>query len=374
MIRHAVPCSRPPPSIPSRDGGPLPADSPELGPITCGSPGRQARADVAELFNVMCTDAQAQGVTLTLGARSAYRSPADQAALRAERGAFAASGTSNHQRGTALDIAVAGDPDRHWLHDIVGCMVEATTTYRELPAPVDYLAYATAAESGSPACDSDELPIKRIQTYGLIFPLCTQGGLAAPLANPITIRCRTSLSPFREPWHAEPGIVVATTGAGSFGLGGLGGYVSAGAWAQALPESGQQWSGMIETAAAQVDIDVRILAGVAWAESAFRPDVITCQTTSSAGARGMFQFMPATAAGFGINPCDPEVAAVASARYLKELHAQFGRWDYALAGYNWGPGNMRAYLAGTRPNWPAETRNYVAKITDYVQRMGGQLS
>src|SRR5690606_9997315 len=71
------------------------------------------------------------------------------------------------------------------------------------------------------------------------------------------------------------------------------------------------------------------------------------------------QFMPATAAGFGIDPCDPAQAIDAAARYLSGLHARFGDWDVALAAYNWGPN--RSQLRH-RAAWHTETRNYVNRV------------
>lgn len=66
--------------------------------------------------------------------------------------------------------------------------------------------------------------------------------------------------------------------------------------------------------------------------------------TSPAGAKGMFQFMPATAAQYGLDPkdrCDWKKSASAAARYMKDRIFQFGvdggSVTLALAGYNRGP-------------------------------------
>lgn len=82
-----------------------------------------------------------------------------------------------------------------------------------------------------------------------------------------------------------------------------------------------------------------LLARVAWQESRFNS-----AATSPRGAAGMFQFMPATAAEYDIDPRDWKQSAEAAAKYLKKLHALFREqpnpWQHALAAYNWGQGNL----------------------------------
>lgn len=80
---------------------------------------------------------------------------------------------------------------------------------------------------------------------------------------------------------------------------------------------------------------------------------------SPAGAVGLTQFMPKTAAGRGVNPRDPISSINGTVGYLSDLHHQTGDWNTALAAYNWGPGNVQKYGTG---NMPAETRKYVDTI------------
>lgn len=97
-------------------------------------------------------------------------------------------------------------------------------------------------------------------------------------------------------------------------------------------------------------------------ESGFNPNA-----GSPAGAQGIAQFMPATAASMGVNPYDPSSALPGAARLMASLAAQFGG-DYAkaLAAYNAGPGAVQSAVAAGGANWlafmPAETQNYVAVI------------
>lgn len=89
-------------------------------------------------------------------------------------------------------------------------------------------------------------------------------------------------------------------------------------------------------------------------ESSFNQDAV-----SSAGALGLAQLMPDTAADLGVDPMDPEQNLRGGARYLKMMFDEFGDPRLALAGYNAGPGNVRKY--GGIPPFE-ETQNYVSKI------------
>lgn len=94
-----------------------------------------------------------------------------------------------------------------------------------------------------------------------------------------------------------------------------------------------------------------------WQESRFNPRAV-----SPAGAKGIAQFMPATAARFGVNVFDIESSLNGWGRYMRWLLDRpyiAGRIDLALAGYNAGEGRVQQY--GGIPPF-TETRNYVAAI------------
>jgi len=115
---------------------------------------------------------------------------------------------------------------------------------------------------------------------------------------------------------------------------------------------------MIESAAVSHRIPVDFFARLIWQESSFRPSV-----TSGAGAQGVAQFMPGTAAERRLaDPFDPEQAIPKSAELLSDLRARFGNLGLAAAAYNAGPARVEAWLAGTG-SLPGETRNYVSAIT-----------
>ncbi|MDB6167297.1 MAG: Lytic transglycosylase catalytic [Verrucomicrobia bacterium] len=113
------------------------------------------------------------------------------------------------------------------------------------------------------------------------------------------------------------------------------------------------------------------LAWLAEAESTLDP-----AARSPAGAKGLFQLMPATAQSLGLSTFMPderasaEKSAHAAARYLRALHGKFGDWPLAFAAYNAGEGRIRRLLAarGSRTfadvasALPAETRMYVPKV------------
>jgi hypothetical protein len=93
-------------------------------------------------------------------------------------------------------------------------------------------------------------------------------------------------------------------------------------------------------------------------ESGFQPDVV-----SRAGAQGIAQFMPETAATVGLdNPFDPLQAIAASARLLRNLVKQFGNLGLAAAAYNAGPRRIQDWLA-RKGKLPEETQHYVKTIT-----------
>ena len=110
------------------------------------------------------------------------------------------------------------------------------------------------------------------------------------------------------------------------------------------------------------------------------------QARSPAGASGMFQLMPATAKDFGLSlwPRDqrnqPEVAAQAAARYLRQLYERFGDWRLAVAAYNCGEGtverSLQRYRAKTyervAAHLPAETQMYVPKVEATIRHREGQ--
>ena len=111
----------------------------------------------------------------------------------------------------------------------------------------------------------------------------------------------------------------------------------------------------INSAAAKYGIPPNLLLAVATQESGLNQSAV-----SPAGAIGVMQLMPATAAQFGANPNDLDQNIDAGAHYLSNLLTQYnGDTALALAAYNAGPGNVARY--GGIPPFP-ETENYVSSV------------
>ena len=118
--------------------------------------------------------------------------------------------------------------------------------------------------------------------------------------------------------------------------------------------AGVPYADLFSRAASRHGVDASLLAAVAQQESGFNSSAV-----SPAGAQGLMQFMPATAAGLGVNALDPTSAIDGAARYLGSLKKQFGSTELALAAYNAGPGTVTRY--GGIPPY-SETQNYVRSV------------
>ena len=106
------------------------------------------------------------------------------------------------------------------------------------------------------------------------------------------------------------------------------------------------------------DLPIPFFIRLLFQESGFKPEVV-----SRAGAQGVAQFMPETAASVGLlNPFDPIEAIPASARLLRSLFQQFGNLGLAAAAYNAGSKRIERWLA-RKGKLPQETQDYVKIIT-----------
>ena len=112
--------------------------------------------------------------------------------------------------------------------------------------------------------------------------------------------------------------------------------------------------GTIEQAAASNGIPASLLAALLYHESRFEPNAV-----SSAGAEGIAQFMPATAAGMGVDPTNPTQSIEGAAQLLGSYTRQFGSYADALAAYDAGSSAVERY--GGIPPY-AETQAYVPAV------------
>jgi hypothetical protein len=115
---------------------------------------------------------------------------------------------------------------------------------------------------------------------------------------------------------------------------------------------------MLQSSASANDLPLAFLMRLIWQESRF-----DAYAVSRAGARGISQFMPGTAAWVGLqNPFEVSDAISKSAELLRDLEKQFGNLGLAAAAYNAGPKRVQDWLANRR-DLPAETEAYVRVVT-----------
>lgn len=117
---------------------------------------------------------------------------------------------------------------------------------------------------------------------------------------------------------------------------------------------------IFEEAARTYGVDVNLLKAIGKAESNFNADAV-----SPAGAIGVMQLMPATAASLGVtDPYDARQNIMGGAKYIADMVGRYdGNAELALAAYNAGSGNVERY--GGIPPF-AETQNYVKKVLGYM--------
>lgn len=124
-----------------------------------------------------------------------------------------------------------------------------------------------------------------------------------------------------------------------------------------MPLADQNLSTLIEAAARKYKVDPKLVAAVAEVESNGNQNAV-----SSAGAIGVMQLMPDTAASLGVDPYNKQQNVEGGAKYLRQMLDTFGGdTKKAVAAYNAGPGAVKDY-GGVPPY--KETQNYVNKVLD----------
>ncbi|HEU5063361.1 MAG TPA: transglycosylase SLT domain-containing protein [Solirubrobacterales bacterium] len=167
-----------------------------------------------------------------------------------------------------------------------------------------------------------------------------------------------------EPWHwgfaSGPAPCSPAGEAVAEGGGGVGTMASSTALPSFVPA---QYREPILRSAARWGVPPALMAGQLMAESGFDPNA-----GSSAGAQGIAQFMPSTAAAYGLtNPFDPVAAIEAQGHLMSDLLRQFGSPELALAAYNAGPAPVEA--CNCIPPYP-ETQAYVTRILALIGGAG----
>jgi Transglycosylase SLT domain/D-alanyl-D-alanine carboxypeptidase len=151
-----------------------------------------------------------------------------------------------------------------------------------------------------------------------------------------------------EPWHFGYALNAGSASVGFGGGaerrgGGLPQFVPA-VYREPLAKAAQRWN-----------VGAALLGAQLYVESGFNP-----LARSAAGAEGIAQFMPGTAAALGLtDPFDARAAIDAQAHLMRDLLRRFGSVPLALAAYNAGGAPVAACMC--IPPYP-ETRAYVTKI------------
>lgn len=124
-----------------------------------------------------------------------------------------------------------------------------------------------------------------------------------------------------------------------------------------------RFSSLIETASKTHGVDAALVHAVITAESGYNPAAL-----SKAGARGLMQLMPDTAARYGVrNIHDPAENINGGVRYLRDLITMFnGNLELAVAAYNAGENAVIRY--GNRIPPYAETVHYVPKVLGFYRK------
>ena len=122
---------------------------------------------------------------------------------------------------------------------------------------------------------------------------------------------------------------------------------------------------LYQRAAVMYGVPVEELRAIGYMESRHGRD----KSTSSAGAVGPMQLMPATAQEVGVtNRMDPVQNVMGAARYYAKLRRMFnGNIAHSLAAYNAGPGRMQNWLAGRGKPLAQETINYMRQAPRMAQ-------
>jgi soluble lytic murein transglycosylase-like protein len=124
---------------------------------------------------------------------------------------------------------------------------------------------------------------------------------------------------------------------------------------------------MIDGIAKRHGVDKDLVHAVIAAESGY-----DARAVSPAGAIGLMQVMPATAADYGVASAgdlfDPETNVKVGTRHLKRLITKYRSIGHAVAAYNAGEGALEANRAMTYP----ETRRYAVQVIEHYRRNKGK--
>jgi soluble lytic murein transglycosylase-like protein len=120
----------------------------------------------------------------------------------------------------------------------------------------------------------------------------------------------------------------------------------------------------VRRVAARHAVEMRLVMAIIASESGGDPEAV-----SPAGAIGLMQLMPETAAHLGVDPWDPEQNVEGAVRYLASLLSTFKSVDLSLIAYNAGPGFAARYRVGD-VELGAETRAFLTRVGQLLELHG----
>lgn len=130
-----------------------------------------------------------------------------------------------------------------------------------------------------------------------------------------------------------------------------------------IPKKGEKYLPLFRKSENEYKLPENLLVRIAQQESYFDPNA-----SNPSGAVGMMQIIPRWHPELK-DPYDPNQAVPYAANFLRQLYIQFKRWDYAVMAYNWGPGNLKKWIAAGADfkKLPKETQNYVTNVSKDVR-------
>lgn len=138
--------------------------------------------------------------------------------------------------------------------------------------------------------------------------------------------------------------------------------------AEAAWTQGAEFKNVIDDCAKTHGVDPALVRAIIKVESNWNTKAV-----SSAGAQGLMQLMPKTAAGLGVTDSfDPEQNIRGGTKYIADLLTRYnGDVEKAVGAYNCGEGNMDKVIAGKR-ELPKQTAKYVPKVLALYRKYKGE--
>ena len=128
--------------------------------------------------------------------------------------------------------------------------------------------------------------------------------------------------------------------------------------AQLWKVGGEQYLPTLADAETEWQIPTDLLARIAYQESSWRQEVVSCSRHSRAGCLGLMQLNPTYFPDAG---SDWQKDVQDAAELLASHYRRFADWQLAVAAYNDGAGNIDMWVKGQRA-LPIETVNYVGHV------------